>query len=94
MEYSYDSLGKPHISYASAGLVYGHLVSEMYGEIGRVGYPDDPNPVGTTGFGYNFDESSTTSIYGAFLMYPDKSVKSGMGDDYEFIKTCSLMDTR
>ena len=25
-------------------------------------------------------------------MYPDKSVKSGMGDGYEFSKTCSLMD--
>ncbi len=92
VEYSYDSLGKPHISYARASLIHGHLFSEMYGEIGRVAYPDDPNPVGTTGFGYNYDDQSTSAIYGAFLLYPDKSVKSGMGDNYEFIKTCSLMD--
>ena len=92
VEYSYDSLGKPHISYARASVTHAHLFSEMYGEIGRVAYPDDPNPVGTTGFGYNFDDQSTSAIYGAFLLYPDKSVKSGMGDNYEFIKTCSLMD--
>jgi len=91
VEYSYDSLGKPHISFAR---YYkdsdDNPDHEMYGEIGRVSYPDDPNPVGTTGIGFNFNYS--TSVVGPFLMYPDKSVKSGMGDGYEFIKTYSLMD--
>lgn len=88
VDYSYDSLGKPHISFATYHIDgQGWPNHEMYGEIGRVAYPDDPNPVGRTGIGFNFNGNTNS-----FLMYPDKSVKSGMGDGYEFIKTRSLMD--
>lgn len=91
VDYSYDSLGKPHISYARYYIDSNRFPHhEMYGEIGRVAYQDDPNPIGTTGVGFNFNID--TSVIGPFLMYPDKSVGSGMGDGYEFIKTCSLMD--
>ena len=88
VDYSYDSLGKPHISFATYHIDgQGWPNHEMYGDIGRVAYPDDPNPVGRTGIGFNFNGNTNS-----FLMYPDKSVGSGMGDGYEFIKTRSLMD--
>ena len=92
-EYSYDSLGTPHISFARKFRdSHGSPAVEMYGEIGRVAYPDDPDPAGSTGFGYYYDEYSPDGPESDFLLYPDKMVRSAMGDDYEFILTCSLMD--
>ena len=91
VDYSYDSLGKPHISFARYQYdAQGAPEIEMYGEIGRVAYPDDPTPAGTTGVGFNVFIDLPSG--GSFLMYPDKSVKSGMGDGYEFVKACTLMD--
>ena len=84
---NYDSLGKPHIS--SAYAVWGDEDKKdfksfkIYGECGRLAYPEDTAAVGTTGF---------VMENGVLHQITEKRVHCAMGDDYQRVQALTLLD--
>ena len=85
--YNYDSFSDPRITYAGPVRTDddGETIEyfEIYGQCGRMAYPDEDAPAGTIGF---------TKKRTRLSLFTDKTVPVALGSNYERTQALALMD--